>query len=386
MDMRKQTLDEFVAKAVLRHCDKYDYSKVNYVNNSVKVCIVCPVHGEFWQTPANHLHGQGCPKCRGKGYTTEEMIRRFKGVHGDKYDYSKVEFVRTDFKVCIVCPIHGEFWQEPRLHLMGMGCKYCAGKEMTTEEFIRRAKSIHGNKYDYSKVEYKNSKDKVCIVCPVHGEFWQTPGNHLNGKNGCPTCGHISAHNKTCSNINDFLRKAYSVHGGRYDYSKVEYYNADTKVCVICPVHGEFWQTPYKHITCGQGCPKCNSSHLENEIRTMLLDSGINFEEQKTFDWLKYYKKLRLDFFLPDYNMAIECQGIQHFLPVDFCSKGAEHAARNHDFVVKRDAVKKELCHKYGIKLIYYSDANIEYPYYVYTDKKMLLNEIKLSYGTAYSK
>lgn len=118
----------------------------------------------------------------------------------------------------------------------------------------------------------------------------------------------------------------------------------------------------------------------------MLRDNGINFEEQKTFDWLKYYKKLRLDFFLPDYNMAIECQGIQHFLPVDFCSKGTEHAARNYDFVIKRDAVKKELCHKYGIKLIYYSDANIEYPYHVYTDKKMLLNEIKLSYGTAYSK
>ena len=286
---KRHTRDSFIEKANIKHQHKYDYSKVDYVNNSTKVCIICPIHGEFWQTPGNHMSGQSCPKCCGRGYTKEEMVQRFKNVHGDKYDYSKVEFVRTDRKVCIICPIHGEFWQEPRLHLKGMGCRYCAGKDMTNDEFIRRSQLVHGDKYDYSKVDYVNNSTKVCIICPIHGEFWQTPGNHINGKNGCPKCGYIDVHNKTNLKKEDFLVRAQKIHGDKYDYAKVDYYNIDTKVCIICPIHGEFWQTPYKHMTMGQGCPKCGSSHLENDIRNLLVNNNINFEEQKTFEWLKYY-------------------------------------------------------------------------------------------------
>jgi hypothetical protein len=120
----------------------------------------------------------------------EEFISKSKEIHDDKYDYSKVEYVNAQTKVCIICPIHGEFWQRPLDHIKNKsGCPRCVGRNKTTEEFIKKAKEVHGNKYDYSKVEYKGAFTKVCIICPEHGEFWQVPNNHLNGK-GCPYCNH----------------------------------------------------------------------------------------------------------------------------------------------------------------------------------------------------
>ena len=179
---KKITTEEFIARAKVIHGDKYDYSKVEYVNSYTKVCIICPEHGEFWATPHCHLDGKGCPKCavykRGK-LTTEEFIRRAKEVHGDKYDYSKVEYTHQATKVCIICPEHGEFWQKPAHHMNGNGCPKCAGRGMTTEAFIKKAREIHGDKYDYSKVVFCGKHKKVCIICPEHGEFWQVAGRHL---------------------------------------------------------------------------------------------------------------------------------------------------------------------------------------------------------------
>ena len=195
--MKKLTTEDFIRRAKEVHGDKYDYSKVDYIDNRTKVCIICPEHGEFWQQPRNHLLGQACPKCayktrwesRGR-ITTENFIKKARKVHGDKYDYSKVEYKGTHTKVCIICQEHGEFLQTPHNHLHSQGCLACSGrKQLTTEEFIRRAKEVHGDKYDYSKVEYINSHTKVKIICPIHGEFEQEPNSHLEGK-GCPNCYH----------------------------------------------------------------------------------------------------------------------------------------------------------------------------------------------------
>lgn len=124
-----------------------------------------------------------------------------------------------------------------------------------TEEFIDKARKVHGDKYDYSKVEYVNSKTKVCIICPEHGEFWQTPNVHLKPC-GCPTCARLITANKRRKNINDFIYQANIVHQGKYDYSKVDYHNSNTDISIICPIHGEFRQTPMRHLS-GQGCPRC---------------------------------------------------------------------------------------------------------------------------------
>lgn len=362
--------DIFKEKAKKVHGDKYDYTNVNYIKNNIKVCIICNEHGEFWQNPNNHLQGQGCPKCKGKNNSTESIIERFKKVHGNRYDYSKVEFKGVDKKVCILCSIHGEFWQEPRTHLNGSGCKYCAGKCMGTKEFIRRAKIIHGDKYDYSKVNYVDSKTKVCIICSEHGEFWQKPNNHLT-KYGCRKCGYDMVHKKRCKDNKTFINEARAIHQNKYDYSKSEYYNIDTKVCIICPKHGEFWQTPYKHVQCHNGCPICRSSHLENEIRIFLIENNIKFIEQYRAKWLD---KQSLDFYLTDYKIGIECQGEQHFL--DDKTFGGYNT---YSKILSRDKRKFEKCQENGIKLLYYSNLGIKYPYEVFEDKELLLNKIKNS-------
>ena len=190
-ELRRKTLENFIEEAHKVHGNKYDYSKVKYVNTNTKVRIICPIHGEFEQRPADHIKGVGCKYCSHRSYelTTEEFIERAKKVHGDKYDYSKVEYINNHTDVCVICPIHGEFKQNPILHLSGCGCKYCSHRsyELTTEEFIERAKKVHGDKYDYSKVKYINNKTKVRIICPIHGEFEQNPYHHLKGS-GCPYC------------------------------------------------------------------------------------------------------------------------------------------------------------------------------------------------------
>ena len=226
-------------------------------------------------------------------------------------------------------------------------------KKLTQEDFIKRAKQVHGDKYDYSKVEYVNSYTKVCIICPEHGEFWQTPLSHLyGGGHGCIDCVNKRPHNKET-----FIKKSKEIHGDKYDYSKVDNINNKTKVCIICPEHGEFWQTPHSHLQ-GQGCPYCNFSKLEKEISLSLKENNLVFKSQKTFEWLKDRGNLYLDFYLPDYNIAIECQGIQHFEPCNFGSD-KKTAEEMFEYVKECDNRKYELCKENGIKLIYYKQNKL---------------------------
>lgn len=281
-----------------------------------------------------------------KKLTKEEIICKAKEVHKDKYDYSKVEYINSDTKVCIICPEHGEFWQRPSDHIRGCGCWKCSGVfKSNTEDFILKAKQIHGDEYDYSKVIYNGNKKKVTIICLKHGEFKQRPNDHLNG-NGCPAC-----YGKRKSNTMEFIEKANKKHFKMYDYSKVEYIDAFTEVCIICPKHGEFWQTPSNHIGSKTRCPQCNSenkSNGEKELGKILTSKGISFLKDKKFEWLKYKRALRLDFYLPEYNIAIEVQGKQHYFPIEYYG-GIE------DFKLRqlRDRIKYQLCTEHGVKVLY---------------------------------
>ena len=345
------TTEGFIRRAKEVHGNRYDYSKVKYVNTRRKVCIICPKHGEFWQIPLYHLNGSGCPYCAGKiRLTTEEFIRRAKDIHGDRYDYSKVEYVNARTKVCIICPEHGEFRQTASEHLRGQGCPKCAQEKKkdssltsTTEEFIRKAKEVHGDKYDYSKVKYVNVRTKVCIVCPEHGEFQQIPSNHLNGQ-GCPKC----AQEKHNSTTEEFIRKAKEVHGDKYDYSKVEYVNAYTKVRIICPIHGDFEQNAHSHLN-GRGCPKCNESQMEKNTAKFLEENNIDYISQARKKDLVWLERQSLDFYIPKYHIAIECQGGQHFKTVDFFG-----GKRGYSDRLKKDLSKYNKCLSNNVKLIYY--------------------------------
>jgi len=194
-----QSNEQFIEKARLVHGDLYDYSITDYKGRKHKVSIICQKHGEFTQDPNNHLSGKGCRKCANDKTSIrcksskEEFVRKSKEVHGDFYDYSKADYKTSHSKVVITCPKHGDFSQKPSHHHSGIGCPFCgkeaaASKLMTgTEEFIEKSKKIHGNKYEYSKVNYKNSSTKVTISCREHGDFEITPQNHLLGS-GCYPC------------------------------------------------------------------------------------------------------------------------------------------------------------------------------------------------------
>lgn len=366
----KLTTEEFIEKAKTIYGDKYDYSKVNYTGNKNKICIICPTHGEWLVTPNNFLRGSECLKCYGTPkLTTSEFIEKAKQVHGNKYNYSKVAYNGNKSKVKIICPIHGEFLQSAASHLKGAGCPACSGLEKITKEvFLKKSKLNHITVYDYSKVDFNNSNEKVCIICPIHGEFWQTANYHMYGGN-CPKCTGGMRLSKE-----DFLKKAKAIHGDKYDYTKVIYKNYSTKVEIVCKEHGSFLQTPNNHLF-GAGCPTCPQSNLEGELRQFLIRNQIKFEQEKTFPWLKYKRKMFLDFYLPDFNIAIECQGGQHFSPIDLFG-GEEFFNKT----LLRDNIKNELCIEHGIKIIYFSNAHIDYPYPVLESYNDLLNEIKNSF------
>ena len=368
-------------------------------------------------------------------YSKEQFILKAREIHGWKYDYSKVEYINSRTKICIICPEHGEFWQTPHSHLQGRGCPKCKlqNATLTTEEFIRRAKEMHGDKYDYSKVVYKKNNEKVCIICPEHGEFFIYPKGHINkGKNGagCPLCGEKNRRKNTTKTNEWFIKKAKEIHGDKYDYSKVEYKRTDKEVCIICPEHGEFWQTPNRHlanhgcpkcggnekltseefikkskeihgdkydyskvdyvnnqtkvcIICpkhgefwqfpnghmiGRGCPHCKSSLLENEVRNFLDKEGIKYIAQKRAKWLG---KQSLDFYLPDFGTVIECQGKQHFVPSQYFG-GEERFNKT----VILDRTKRKLCEERNLKILYYTHCKYNYDYELITDLETLKNKI----------
>ena len=410
--------NDFIEKAKKVHGDKYDYLKVEYKNNRTKVCIICPEHGEFWQTPDKHLRGQGCPFCsKTKPKEWSEVYNSFIEIHGNEFNYSKVEFKNMNTKICIIHRKCGkEFCQTPKNHIKGHGCPYCKNEKIkerlrkTAQNFIEECKIIHKEKYDYSKVKYVTAKDKVCIICHKkdknnieHGEFWQEASSHLNGY-GCPKCGqestlnlkkeiytterfiiesqkvhkdkwiyndktlYVSAKTPICIicpehgefwqmpyrhlggcgcpkcggtaklTTEEFISKAKEIHGEQYDYSKVEYIDSHTKVCIICPEHGEFYMTPNTHLNrCG--CPSCSHkiSRSENEIYNFVKEHcGTNVEHNVRGILTNNQE---LDIYIPSKNIAIEYNGMRWH---------SEQFHKNKNYHLN----KLEECNRRGIKLI----------------------------------
>lgn len=272
-------------------------------------------------------------------------------IHGNKYIYDKVEYTDNKTKVCIICPEHGEFWQTPGDHLKGRGCPKCWIKKKRQEDYINEVRTVHRDKYIYDKIEYTGSHKKVCVICPKHGEFWIRADAFLAGQ-GCPECKKEVLSEKQRKQNECFIEDARKVHGAKYNYSKSVYKNARTKVCIICPEHGEFWQTPNTHLN-GRGCPACNESSLEREIRVLLEGNNIEFESQKEFDGLIGRKRnLKFDFYVPFFNTAIECQGDQHFKMVPFFGGDDGYEKRK-----EHDSIKREYCMANKINLLYYGKS-----------------------------
>lgn len=224
-------------------------------------------------------------------------------------------------------------------------------KKLTTEEFIQKAKKVHGDKYDYSEIEYINSRSNVKIICKVHGEFEQKAGTHLKGS-GCKECYDDSMRSST----SEFINRAKEVHGDIYDYTLVKYHNSLSKVDIICQDHGIFKQSPSNHLK-GRGCSKCKMSSGEKLIYDYLTENKIEFQSQKTFNDCKYKSKLRFDFFIPNKNIVIEYDGEFHFIPIKHWGN-----EENLKYRQKLDKIKTKFCKDNNIELLripYWEQNNI---------------------------
>lgn len=282
---------KFIEKATIKFNGKYDYSLVNYIDAKTRVKIICPIHGEFEQTPDKHLSKKhGCPKCASE--TRKEIFKK---------------------------PL---------------------------EDFICQSKIKFGDKFDYSLVDYKNAHEYVIIVCPIHGKTIQTPARHLNSKYGCQFCGHLETwkHRQRVDN-EIFIKRARKIHGDKYDYSLVDCKGAYSNVDIICPKHGKFTQTAKSHYD-GNGCPKCKSSKGEAAIRRFLTGK-FKFEEQVKFEGLVDKYPLSYDFFLKEENLLIEYNGEHHYLKEAFRKKYKDFLIQKH-----HDWLKRKYAKEHGFKLL----------------------------------
>lgn len=181
-------------------------------------------------------------------------------------------------------------------------------RSINIQDFIERSSIIHNNKYDYSLSIFNKVSDKIIIICPLHGEFRQYVNNHLNKKYGCKKC----ADDLKSMSIDMFIKTADMIHNKKYIYNIVGIINNRQKISIFCSFHGSFYQSILGHLS-GNGCPSCRSSKGEVLIEEYLKRNYINFNKQYTFKDCINQRKLKFDFYIPEYNLCIEFDGIQHY-------------------------------------------------------------------------
>ena len=304
----KYNTKEFIEKVKEIHGDKYDYSKIIYKSNKDKIIIICKEHGEFKILPSNFIKGQNCNICSNrKKLTNEEFIEKSINTHGKNYDYSKINYQGMHKKIIIICKEHGKFNQTPSEHLnKKRGCFKCLGIVCDLNSFIEKSINTHGEKYDYSKVIYNGYKKKVIIICKIHGEFQQTPGDHYQNGSGCQKCANNQFSKSQIIWLN-FLSKLYNIHI-QHAINDCEYKIPNTKwkadgYCketnTIFEYHGDFWH----------GNPKIYKPDDMNDVskRTMgtlykrtinreqkIKELGYNLEVMWESDWNKINKSISI--------------------------------------------------------------------------------------------
>ena len=332
---RTFTNEQFIKKAKEIHGDKYDYSQVNYINSQTCVIITCiSCNHSFNSIPNNHLRGKGCKECADKlngdksRKTNEQFIIKAQQKHMDEnnkpiYDYSLVKYISTHKKVNILCKIHGSFEQCPSDHLSGKGCKQCGIikraiiQSFTLDEFIQKAKEVHGDKYDYSQVNYINSRTKIILNCNICDYiFKQQPNSHLQGR-GCDKCAHMINHENQKLTNEEITERCNKTHGDKFDYSLVNYININTPIKIKCnDCNNVFEQLLPNHIKQNKGCPFCDCRITQKMLYNYLKSIYPNTLKEFKQKWCKNKKYLPFDYFIPELNIIIELDGLQHFQQV----------------------------------------------------------------------
>jgi len=379
---KKLSKEIFVQRAKEIHGDKYDYSEFEYVHSIDKSKIKCNTCGHvFYQSANAHLGGHGCPKCwtkklkgRVNRVTYDMFVERSREKHGDKYEYTPEGYENGMSMTKVYCKKHKKWFKvRANQHMLGKGCPDCMGEENRKRipnslgTFIKIARMRYGDKYDYSKAVYVDNKTPLEIICKEHGSFWQRPDSHLKGYE-CPFCG------KDAASV-EYIKKAIEVHGFRYDYARTTYKGDNVKSPVICNTCGyAFWIKPSQHLI-GEGCLRCHSYGLLKNMQFSAKRSGLAYEEQKSFDFLGDGPNDKVDYYFPEINTVVECQGDLHF-------QGEKNVTDNLglDRIVESDKRKYQLLREHGIDVIYYCDEKNHLDGYIgpmYHNVEALFNELK---------
>lgn len=392
--MGKYTVNEIKEQIKQIWSNEYEYDYSTYVNKSKPIRVICHKrdkngneHGEFWMTLDNHLNKtrkEGCPICgrersNAKKRLSYEIIndRIQKKSHG-KYSVStnKEEYVNNQQIVKFVCSKHGEFKKKCDEMLKNPTCKQCEKEKrdlIKLEEFKNKLKTFTDKITLCQDSKYNGLNENIELFCyykdengEEHGKYLATPYNVLHGQR-CKKCKRQKLKEIRRLPFNIVEERMMKKHDGLYEYDEKSYVDTHSIMQIKCKKHGWFPQTPHAHLQ-GQGCPICGTSHIETEIRRFLQKNNIEFEEQKRFEWLGLQS---LDFYLPKYNAAIECQGIQHFKPIEHFGN-----IKGYEIVQERDKRKLSLCKENHVKLLYYANYEYEFPYKVIMNKDKLLEEI----------
>ena len=398
--MRKLSNEEVIKRIHERYGDRFDCSNINYVKQNASIeliCKKCGCHFTRYATSVLSPHNSQnitCPNCGVKERSLNKFLGKLEKKYGkDAFSFDHDKYVHLKHEITFKCNKCGyEFTKQPSTLLTCKGCPICdesQNRKKTVEEVISLFKSVHGDKYDYSLItEYKDKDSPLPIICHEkdedgneHGNFYQSYAKHYKRKQGCGKCnGGIKR------TLEYYIQKAQKIHVDDngvplYNYSLIkDYQNSKVPVPIICKKHGVFNLSLSDHTSpkSKQGCPFCHESKLEQAVRSFLTEHGIKIQSQcgkSTFEWLASPKRgsYTLDFYLPEYNAAIECQGEQHFKTHDGSLWFTEEKIQK---IMERDQLKKQLCENHGIRLFYYSNLGIEYPYHVYEDLEEMLTDI----------
>ena len=318
MSNRKTTKDA-ITELKNKFGDSIFYDKVDYINANTKIELICPKHGSFFKHLRAALKSKGCPKCMSEiqginsRKTTEEFVREAIKVHGNTYDYSLVEYKTTQSKVNIICSKHGIFNQRPISHLRGNGCAKCGFEVVSfklskdTQKFIEQSKKVHGELYDYSKVDYVDSHTKVVVICDKHGPYNVLPHNHIRGVT-CDKCAREQKASALVKPYSYFLERALAQHGYAYEYDESSYNGMSSSIIITCSEHGPFQQLATLHAIAGQGCSKCRSYR---GVQTSLYESiSSNISDDIEFDYSEVGWSYELDMYIPSKGIGIELDGL----------------------------------------------------------------------------
>ena len=414
--MKKTNQKEFEERCKKIYGNRFKFDKTIYKNNRTKLTLFDTLSNEYIEVFPENVY-RGKIRIKNKKYTTDNVIKWSKEIFGDKFTYDKCKCNNSHDDIIITCKEHGDFKKKAYVHIdLKQGCPLCSDNFRTKEKIIEESKAIFGEEYDYSLVEGALPNTKIKIICHKHGIFEKTPYEHINKEIGCPYCvkekrkkllthfikdanlidrnieivgeyesmtkplkfkcktcdyewealpskiqggeGCPKCANKIKPTKHEIINEAIKIHGTKYDYSAVNIEEATKenhyKIKIICPEHGIFEQSYHLHLN-GGGCPLCHESKLERKTRLMLENNSIEYTAYWKSNNLKNTLPLSLDFYLPKYNVAVECQGKFHFRPINALG-GINAYNKQHE----NDIIKYKFCKEHNIKLLYYTEDNYE--------------------------